>query len=290
MSALETQYTGLVSALIPICNLSARSQDEILSSSEFLHCARGSFVFKEGERDGYAYYLLEGQLELLSGGQTVQRIAGGTQEAACALAQLQPRKMSARAESEVTVVRIARELIDRLAAADANGAATPFQVDEIESAEVDDWMTRMLRSQLFARLPASNIHRVFTRLETIDVRQGDFVVRQDEPGDYYYVIVSGRAEVTRAAGPNAPSYRLAEIGPGEAFGEEALVGDGLRNASVRMLTEGQLVRLVKEDFVDLIRKPLLSAVTLEEGRALAGARSAIWLDVRFPEEYRQGAI
>ncbi|MEX2482845.1 MAG: cyclic nucleotide-binding domain-containing protein [Gammaproteobacteria bacterium] len=292
MSALESNHEALVSTLIPICNLSAHGQAQIVKASALLPFARGSYVFKEGQRDNYSYYLLEGHLELLNAGQTVQRISGGSTEATRALAQLQPRKMSARAESDVTVLQVPRDLVETLTAAEQvdveDGAS--FQVDEIDSAEVDDWMTRMLRSQLFARLPASNIHRVFTLLETVEVKQGDFVVRQGEAGDYYYVIVNGRAEVVRAAGPSAPSYRLAVIGPGEAFGEEALVGEAERNASVRMLTDGQLVRLLKADFVDLIRKPLLSALTLDEGRNLAEGRGAVWLDVRFPEEHGRGAL
>ncbi|MCB1745807.1 MAG: cyclic nucleotide-binding domain-containing protein [Gammaproteobacteria bacterium] len=290
MSAQNAEIEGLVHALTPLGSLSEASQAQVLNTSEVLHFPRGAFVFREGERDNYSFYLLEGRLELVSGGQTVQRVVGGTPDASCALAQLQPRKMSAKAESEVAVLRVNRDLVEKLLAADVAAGDDAIQVDDIDTAEQDDWMTRMLQSELFAKLPASNIHRIFSRLETVDVKRDEVVVRQDEPGDYYYVIVSGRAEVARSAGPRAPSYRLALIGAGDAFGEEALVGDAPRNASVRMLTDGQLVRLGKEDFIDLIRTPLLNAVDYETASNLVSVRNAQWLDVRFPEEHRAGAI
>jgi len=80
------------------------------------------------------------------------------------------------------------------------------------------------------------------------------------------------------------------IGPGDAFGEEALVAGSNRNASVRMLSDGQLVRLPKEAFVELIQKPLLSGVTYTEGENILATKPAVWLDVRFPEEHLRDGI
>ncbi|MEQ8662912.1 MAG: cyclic nucleotide-binding domain-containing protein, partial [Gammaproteobacteria bacterium] len=291
MSALKSAPEGLPETLTPLCQLSPASRARLLEAAQYLHVERGSYVFREGDMDDCTIYLLEGTLELASGDQVLRHIAGGTPEADSPLAQLQPRQMSARALSEVALLRLPRahfaECVQRELGAAADAAV---QVDEIDSAEEDDWMTRMLRSKLFAQLPASNIHRIFSLLESIDVPAGEYVVRQDEPGDYYYIVVSGRAEVTRASSPGAPRYRLALIGAGDAFGEEALVGDGKRNASVRMLTPGQLARLAKRDFVDLIREPLLSAVNLQQGLDLVATRNAVWLDVRFPEEHARRAI
>lgn len=292
MPALESKLVDLVHNLVPIGGLSSHSQSELLAKAEVQRFRRGDSVFREGDRDPYSFFLLEGRLELLSGGQTIQRLAGGSPSAAHALAQLQPRKMSARAETEVQVLRVDRDLLDTLVAGESTGAFCAVEVDEID-AEDDgdgDWMTRMLQSKLFSHLPASNIHRIFSLLEHIEVEQGQTVVSQGEPGDYYYVIAQGRCEVTRSSGPNAPGYRLALIGPGDAFGEEALVAESTRNATVRMLTAGQLVRLPKEGFVELIQRPLLSGVSLDQGRNIVTARGAMWLDVRFPEEHQRDGL
>ncbi len=290
MSALESNFESLVDGLVPLGDLTPQSKAQVLTKAEILRYGPGEFVFEQGERDPFCFYLLEGRLELICDGETIQRLSGGTPDAVHALAQLQPRKMSARAESEAAVLRLNRDLLDKLAAADLSDDYCDVQVNEIEADDGVDWMTRMLQSNLFAQLPASNIHKIFSSLETVEVSQGDIVVEQGDPGDYYYVITQGRCEVTRSAGANAPGYRLALIGAGDAFGEEALVAGSTRNASVRMLTDGQLVRLPKEGFRELIQSPLLSSVSLEEGKNIEATKSAIWLDVRFPEEFQTNAL
>ena len=292
MSALESKFENLIDTLVPLAALSSSSRTEVLDQAEVLRYRRGDILFKEGDRDAYTIYLLEGRLELRSDGQVVQRLSGGTSAAAHPIAQLQPRKMTARAETQVAVLRVARDLLDRLMAADGAGSYCSVQVNELDASDDDDgdWMTRMLQSQLFSRLPASNIHRIFGLFEEVEVREGEEVVSQGAPGDFYYIIAQGRCEVMRSAGPSAPGYRLALIGPGDAFGEEALVAGSSRNATVRMLCDGQLVRLPKEAFVELIQKPLLSGVNLKQGQNILATKPAVWLDVRFPEEHQRDGV
>ena len=78
---------------------------------------------------------------------------------------------------------------------------------------------------------------------------------------------------------------MAELSPGDTFGEEALVSNAKRNATVRMLSDGSVGRLTQEHFIELIRKPLLRTLDLAAARALIVA-GAHWLDVRFPEEHK----
>ena len=81
------------------------------------------------------------------------------------------------------------------------------------------------------------------------------------------------------------SIQLAELKEGNAFGEEALVADTVRNATVIMETDGMLLRLSKQDFNQLLRAPLLQKVTGDEAERRVAA-GATWIDVRFPAEYR----
>ena len=78
---------------------------------------------------------------------------------------------------------------------------------------------------------------------------------------------------------------LADLKSGDAFGEEALVSEAKRNATVTMRTAGALLRLDKKDFIELLREPLLHRVSMEEAqqKILAGAQ---WIDVRYPSEFQ----
>ena len=109
------------------------------------------------------------------------------------------------------------------------------------------------------------------------------VISEGAEGDFYFVIENGRCKVERMVG--GVSMLLAELRSGDAFGEEALVSDVKRNATVTMKTDGTLLRLSKKDFVELLREPLLRRIPVEEARAKV-ANGAQWIDVRYPSEYQ----
>ena len=150
-------------------------------------------------------------------------------------------------------------------------------------------MTRLLQSELFARVPAANIQRIFTIMDSIQVAKGDMIINQGATGDYYYIIQSGRCEVTRKTSADGQPIKLTELGPGSTFGEEALVANSRRNATIVMLTDGELMRLTKDNFIELIQKPLLSSISYDAGLELV-KHGAQWLDVRFPDEHKRAAI
>lgn len=109
------------------------------------------------------------------------------------------------------------------------------------------------------------------------------MIRQGGIGDYYYLIESGRALVTREVA--GAVVELAELKAGDAFGEEALVSESPRNATVTMRTDGTLLRLRKKDFVELLREPLLQRLSWDEARQRVEA-GAQWVDVRFAAEFQ----
>jgi rhodanese-related sulfurtransferase len=117
------------------------------------------------------------------------------------------------------------------------------------------------------------------------------IVKQGAEGDYYYLVESGRCEVSREIG--GATVNLAEIKSGDAFGEEALVSGARRNATVTMKSNGVLLRLTSADFADLLKQPLLHRVDYAEAQRLV-AEGARWLDVRYPSEYQydrlEGAV
>jgi len=276
--------------LIPINNLQSAQQEQVLRYAEILDIKKRNYVFRQGDRDNWTFYVLEGELEMFADDQLIKRVVGGEGASFHALAQLQPRQMSARAKTKVKILRLDRGLVDRLLSVENNpGPATPdIEVTEIDIDASGEWLTDMLQSELFAHVPPSNIQKLLETLESVAFKAGEVVIEQGAPGDYYYAIQSGRCEVLRSGKGKKP-IKLAELGPGARFGEEALVSNAKRNATVKMLTDGELARLTKADFVELIKKPIMSTCTLDEARALV-VDGAKWLDVRFPEEQKANGL
>ena len=290
MAPATDQFADAVRELIPINGLPGQHQEEVLRRGKVVRYRKGRYVFRQGDKDNLTFFVIEGDLELIADGQLVKQVSSDTPDARHALAQLQPRQLSARAKTPLQVFKIDRTVLDRLLADDRfDDEASQVEVSELEDDSGGDWMTRILGSDLFSRLPAANIQSVFTNMESMNVQAGDVVVEQGSAGDYYFVVQSGRCLVTRKSAANGEVTKLAELGEGDCFGEEALVSESKRNATVTMLTDGQLMRLAKNDFNELIKKPTLSSVTYNQAVKLTG-EGAVWLDVRFPDEHKATGI
>ncbi len=279
-----------IRALVPINRLPPSDRYRVAASATLLRFSDGQQVFAQGQRDPYVHYLLAGHVDLICDGKEVGRVSATSKAARRALDPSGPKKLTVRAAEQVVVARFLRDALAR----DTQGAVLPAAARELEVSEIaaeqsSDWMTRMLQSPLLANLPATNIQRIFSRMERLDVRADQIVVKQGEPGDYYYVIEQGYCEVTREIAGGRREIHLSDLGPGHAFGEAALVSGLPRDATVVMLTDGTLMRMSGADFDELIRQPLLSRLTVERAVAetLAGA---CWLDVRYPEEYARQTL
>ena len=290
MAPATDQFADAVRELIPINGLPEQHQEEVLRRGKVVKYRKGRYVFKQGDKDNLTFFVLEGELELVADGQLVKQVNSDTPDARHALAQLQPRQLSARAKTPLQVFKIDRTVLDRLLSDDRfDDEASQVEVSELQDDGGGDWMTRMLGSDLFSRLPAANIQSVFTNMEALDVQAGEVIVEQGGTGDYYFIIQSGRCLVTRKSVANGEVTKLAELGVGDCFGEEALVSESKRNASVTMLSDGQLMRLAKKDFNELIKKPTLSSVTYNQAVKL-NEKGALWLDVRFADEHKATGI
>lgn len=247
-------------------------------------------LFREGDSDRRTIWLISGMVELRENERTVAMIRGGTPEARHPLAHAQPRKFTARAVDDVEYLSIDSELLDVMITWDQTGT---YEVADLRAGDgsvgSDDWMTTLLSSSSFQRIPPSNIQAIFMRMQRQSYRAGEIVLKQGDEGDFFYAIVSGKVAVTRETPLNKEGIRLAELGPGDTFGEEALVAEAKRNATVRMLTDGVLVRLAKQDFRELMNEPLVHYVDDVEARRII-ERGGRWLDVRLPSEFQNLSI
>lgn len=149
-------------------------------------------------------------------------------------------------------------------------------------------MTRILQSKAFMRLPPANIQQMFMRLQEIPHKKGDVVIRQGDEGDYYFIINRGRCKVMRIS-RTGQEVTLAALGDGDAFGEEALLSDDKRNATVVMETDGVLMRLSKADFNELLKAPMQNEVDIQQAKRMV-KNGAVLLDVRLESEHKNSAI
>lgn len=99
----------------------------------------------------------------------------------------------------------------------------------------------LARVPLFEGLSQAQLKTLAGVCETERVARGKYVFREDEPGASMYVVVEGRIRISRQL-PGMGEEALAILGPGAAFGEMAVVEDGLRSADA-IAHEGEAVLL-----------------------------------------------
>jgi len=247
-------------------------------------------LFKEGDTEKRTVYVISGSLELIDQGQVVEVIEGQTDSARNPVAPVFPRRFSARARDRVQYISIDSDLLDVMLTWDQTGT---YEVSELQGASDvgggDDWMTILLQAKAFHKIPPANIQAIFMRMQQINYKAGDVVVKQGTEGDYFYVLTGGKCLVTRETPLNKEGIKLAELVVGDTFGEEALISDAKRNATVMMLTDGSVMRLGKEDFKKLLNEPMLNWVTYEEAQKIV-TNGGQFLDVRLPSEFENQHI
>jgi HlyB family type I secretion system ABC transporter len=79
---------------------------------------------------------------------------------------------------------------------------------------------------------------------------GDVIVRQDDPADSFFILTRGRARALKVK-PDAEEIPLGSLKPGDSFGEAALSDGGTRNATVRCSTAVDVLRIDRDDFLQL---------------------------------------
>jgi CRP-like cAMP-binding protein len=249
-------------------------------------------LFKEGDTEKRTVYVVSGSLELLDQGKVVEIIQGGKDAARNPVAPLFPRRVAARARDRVQYISIDSDLLDVMLTWDQTGS---YEVSELQGqTDVgDDWMTMLLQTKAFHKIPPANIQAIFMRMQQINYKAGDVVLKQGSEGDFFYVLTRGKCLVTRETPLNKDGIKLAELSVGDTFGEEALISDAKRNATVTMQTDGSVMRLGKEDFKRLLNEPMLDWLSAKEAEQIVSAGGK-WLDVRLPSEFenhhKDGAI
>jgi hypothetical protein len=99
---------------------------------------------------------------------------------------------------------------------------------------------------MFAPLPLTVVEHLATSLLGARYGAGETIVREGEPGDRFFIIAEGSAEV------EGHGRDLARLGPGDSFGEIALLRSVPRTATVQAITDLEAYALLREDFVSAV--------------------------------------
>ena len=209
----------------------------------------GEEVVRQGEQGDRFYLISHGAFEVQVDGKPQVRLARGDYFGELALLHRAPRRATVIAIEPGRVFVLEQVAFDQLLASDLAVRARLEQALAYREQVAD--------MALFRDLSPAEIDLLLSRFVPLTSAAGEVIIRQGESGERFYVLRSGRVEVER------DGQVLAQLGPGEAFGEIALLLDLPRTATVTAVAPATLLALDAYDFRDLLSSYLGRAGELE---------------------------
>jgi CRP-like cAMP-binding protein len=148
-----------------------------------------------------------------------------------------------------------------------------------------DIIKLLAQGELLRHLPPEDISELLPLISRRSLKPDEIVFREGEEGDALYIVIRGKVDVIEGGGVDCHS--LAELGPGQAFGEMALLGGGPRTATIRAVMPTELLAIRREDFLRLMAQDsqlAASARRLSHERAIrnlstGGRYRDVWVRV-----------
>ena len=297
--SLQAQYNiteKTMAGYSPLDQLSSTYLIEVIKKGRVVVFEAGDVLFEKGHELGFHYYLLAGKITVKKGLFSSSTLDSKRKESLHPINNLIPSESTVKAQTAGHLFLVDPKLLDRaLAWSESNPnndqnspkkqskTTTPHQVQGEFDEEYFNWMTSLLEFPLFLNLPPANITELFDQFERIEVEKGQIIIQEEEDGDYFYLLINGSAKVV----VGDQNTKLATLRPGAYFGEEALVSDIVRSASVIMEEDGCLARLDKESFQKLLHNPLVKYVSNAEYKKIAAdpEEKLALLDIRSLSEF-----
>lgn len=159
----------------------------------------------------------------------------------------------------------AKDIVQRLAVKHLQCAGIPIAFPKqelaikqmVESTAIDPLADRrrlLLHVPLFSALPPSELTFLAQSMRQRPFKNGDALIQQGEAGDSMFLLWEGLLGVWVDIRNNGHPVRVAQIGPGDFFGEISLLTGEARTATIRAECEGCVFEITKECMTELFRQ------------------------------------
>ena len=285
-----TELTAAVAGLRPINRLPKHAVDNIVKQTTLYQASVGETLINRVSDEKLVHYLLEGTVQIFGQNGESETLISSDPNAKNALGRFAKSAQDIVANCPSTLVRIPWEALEKYLIQYAPGElSSTLEVQEILSSTSSDWMVRLLQSDLFSLLPASNIQTVLSSIEFEDTLPDEIVITEGDSGEHFYIVDHGQYLVSKQNTKTGGEVELAHLGTDDFFGEEALITGAPRGATVTSLDNGRLIKINSDTFKNSIVAPAVPLLSADHAKSLVG-KGASYLDIRAPEQTASGII
>jgi rhodanese-related sulfurtransferase len=264
----------------PIHRLSKARLQEAEDLSRIFKLKKNEHIGLDIEAKGDYFYVITGSIQLLVDGIEKQIIHADEMIGKSINIPETATMMQFKVLKDCILCHIESEVIDYLLSWDGLIATHNYEIHPNLSESIE----HIRHSLAFQRLPLECVIEAFKCMKRVAVKKGDEIIRQGEEGDKFYLIKSGQAEVWVLEDFEDEPEKVRELGENDSFGEQALLAEQPRSATVRMLEDGELLALEKPDFLKFFSQTMVREVDVNVAKAMMDSGYRL-IDVRYEEEY-----
>jgi len=221
--------------------------EDFVNAFVFMKAASGETVISQGDEGNLFFIVEEGSLDVFikaggGGDMKVGTLSSGSAFGELALMYNQPRAATIRAATECKLWVIDRNTFKCI--------KTINQKKRID--EHVQFLSKVTigTSMLGEAMSRQELMKVASVMGYERFKSGEYIIRQDEMGDHFYIVLSGEVDIFKYTGTEKPpGNKLVTIGKGTFFGEKALLSEDKRAASCVAATNVKCLVLDREDFI-----------------------------------------
>jgi CRP-like cAMP-binding protein/predicted MFS family arabinose efflux permease len=259
LSAEDAAKLAVIRTVPTLAPLSALALEQLARAAAHLAVPAGAEVIRQGDPGDRFYMIAEGLVDVTVDGRWVSTLGPGGSFGEIALLRDVARSATVTARQNLDLVVVDRaEFIaalsgdpntgDRLGrAALARLDTTPAEERLIELDRDAELAGRAVTELLAAQPPlatigANGLRELADAARVVAVPDAATIVREGDYGSTYYVILEGAAQVFEDDTP------VNDLGPGDGFGEKAILRDIPRTATVRAVGDTKLLAIDRDAF------------------------------------------
>ncbi|KAI4813038.1 hypothetical protein KUCAC02_024392, partial [Chaenocephalus aceratus] len=179
----------------------------------------GQLVIQEGEPGNYLYVLADGLLEVFQNGKLLGEMRPGTAFGELAILYNCKRTATVKAVFQSHIWALDRQT---------------FQTIMMQSTQArhDEYFSFLCSVSLLRGLPEEKLAKVVDCLEVDYFEKGEYIIREGEEGNTFFIIAKGEVIVTQSTEGLAEPQQIKTLGVGDYFGEKALISEDVRSANI----------------------------------------------------------